>query len=232
MTSRTIIAIAGSLWVHGLLALALVAYLEYGPQPDALATLDLSRVELSFAEQVDESTEVAQSLPSVPAQMVPKPSQEENPPEVVREKPLPPKAGEMSFPEPEENVSLSEKNAKAILPSQTIKQLNNQTIKQPVASSAAPQQAQIDAPPQPWRAIRPVYPKRAQRRGEQGEVEVEIDVKADGTVAFVSIIRSSGYADLDEAAVKAVRMAVFRPARTGSEAVRSTVRQKLDFRLK
>lgn len=232
MTRRTIVAIAGSLLAHGLLALVLVAYFEYGSRPDTLATLDLSRVELSFAEQVDESAEVAQSLPSEPAQMAPKPSQEEKPPEAVREKPLPPKAGEMSFPEPEETVSLPEKDAKAIQLSQTIKQSNNPTIKQPGSSSVAPQQARVDAPPQPWRAIRPVYPKRAQRRGEQGEVELEIDVEANGTVAAVSVIRSSGFSDLDEAAVRAARAATFRPARKGAEAVRSTVRQKLHFRLK
>ena len=95
-----------------------------------------------------------------------------------------------------------------------------------------PHQAQVDVPPRPRQTIRPVNPKGAQRRGEQGEVELEVDVESDGAVVAVSVIRSSGFPDLDEAAVKAMRRAVFRPARAGSEAVRSTVRQKLEFRLK
>lgn len=226
MTLRTIIAVASSLSVHGLLAFAFVAYLECVSGPDVLATLDLSCVELSFAEQVDESAAVVQSLPSPPVHVLPKPSKDEGPPEVEQAPPLP-RSGEIRFSEPKEDVRLPAKVEKSIQQLQV-----NQTIKRPASSPAAPQQARVDAPPQPWRAIRPVYPKRAQRRGEQGEVELEIDVTADGTVAAVSVVQSSGYADLDEAAVRAVRAATFRPARTGSEAVRSIVRQKLEFRLK
>ena len=235
MKRSVLVALVVSLLTHGLLVFAFVACIEYLPGPDALATLDLSRVELSFAEQVDESAAAVQSLPSPPAQTPPpKPSPDENPPEVEQSS-LSPKLGEVRFPEPLEIVSLPEKDEGEILPPQVnqgIKQANNQTIKQSNNSSAAPHQAQIDAPPQPRQTIRPVYPKGSQRRGEQGVVELEIDVESDGTVVAVSVMRSSGFPDLDEAAVKAMRRAVFRPARAGSEAVRSTVRQKLEFRLK
>ena len=235
MKRSVLVALVVSLLTHGLLVFAFVACIEYLPGPDALATLDLSRVELSFAEQVDESAAAVQSLPSPPAQTPPpKPSPDENPPEVEQSS-LSPKLGEVRFPEPLEIVSLPVKDEGEILPpqvNQAIKQASNQTIKQSNNSSAAPHQAQIDAPPQPRQTIRPVYPKGSQRRGEQGVVELEIDVEADGTVVAVSVARSSGFPDLDEAAVKAMRRAVFRPARAGSEAVRSTVRQKLEFRLK
>lgn len=223
MTFRTLFAIAGSLGAHGLLALALVACLEYLPGPEALATLDLSRVELSFAEQVDESAAVVQSLPSPSAQAELRPHQDENPPEAERPSPSP-RLSEIRFSEPMETVSLPVNDESEIPPSQV-----NQAVRQSVA---APHQARIDAPPQPRQTIRPAYPKGARRRGEQGAVELEIDVAADGTVVDVSVARSSGYPDLDEAAVKAVRRAVFRPAHAGSEAIRSTVRQKFEFRLK
>ena len=58
-TMRVITAIAVSILIHGLLAVGLVAYFEYVPRPDVLATLDLSSVELSFAETVEETQPVA-----------------------------------------------------------------------------------------------------------------------------------------------------------------------------
>ena len=52
-------AIVLSLVIHALVAGALIAYLEYAPHPDVLATLDLSSVKLSFSEQVAETQPVA-----------------------------------------------------------------------------------------------------------------------------------------------------------------------------
>ena len=65
MRSSIVVALVVSLLVHGLLALALVAYLEYAPGPDVLATLDLSSVELSLAEKVEESA-AATPMPATP----------------------------------------------------------------------------------------------------------------------------------------------------------------------
>ena len=48
-----------SILLHGLIAAGLIAYLEYAPHPDVLATLDLSSVELSFAEEERETQPVA-----------------------------------------------------------------------------------------------------------------------------------------------------------------------------
>mgnify|MGYP003331355192 CR=1 FL=1 len=63
MKRSVLVGFVVSLLVHGLLALGLVAYFEYAPGPDVLATLDLSSVELSFAE---EEREVAPStVPTV-----------------------------------------------------------------------------------------------------------------------------------------------------------------------
>ena len=52
---KCVSAILLSLLFHVLLAFGLIAYLEYAPHPDVLATLDLSSVELSFAETVEET---------------------------------------------------------------------------------------------------------------------------------------------------------------------------------
>ena len=72
-----------SILIHVLLAIALSAYLEYAPHPDVLATLDLSSVELSFAEKVEETAAVAPQ-PATVGRAVPSPPQEERPAKIER----------------------------------------------------------------------------------------------------------------------------------------------------
>ncbi len=204
-------AILLSIAIHGLIAVGLIAYLEYAPEPDVLATLDLSSVELSFAEEVQETAAVA-PMPEIMQQKV-RPSVAQFPPEVKLEKPLPPEAGDVKFPEPKEEP-------------QTFSPSNPQFF-QP-----APRQARLDAPPKPKRNIKPDYPKGARQRGEQGDVILEIRVNAEGTVDGVKVAVSSGFSELDEAAIKAAKAAKFSPARSGHDPVASTARLKLQFKLK
>ena len=213
MTGRTISAVVLSLLAHALLAVGLIAYLEYAPHPDVLATLDLSSVELSFAEKEEDAPPVlGAGVPSPPQNEI-KPPQDEKPPEVKPEKPLPPDLSSPKFPEPKEHTN--------------IRPLEHPSISQP-----APRQARVDAPPQPKRNIRPDYPKGARQRGEQGDVVVEIRINAKGTVDDVAVAVSSGFPELDEAAVKAAKAAKFSPARSGHDAVASTARLKLSFKLR
>ena len=228
MTSRTIIAVVASLLIHALLAVGLIAYLEYAPRPDVLATLDLSSVELSFAEQVEETAAVAPMPPAAADTLrPPKPKVDRKPPEVKLEKPLPPEVGEIRFPEPREDARLKTEDVKA-----KDERRETEDVKTASAPPVAPRQARLDAPPKPKRNIRPDYPKGARQRGEQGDVILEIRVTAEGTVDDVKVATSSGFAELDEAAVKAARAAKFSPARSGHAPVASTARLKLQFKLK
>jgi protein TonB len=70
----------------------------------------------------------------------------------------------------------------------------------------------------------PAYPERARARGVEGEVTVEVEVGADGSVGDVRVVRSSGSALLDRAAERAVRLWRFRPATEGGVAVADVVR--------
>ena len=225
---RVITAIGVSILLHGLVAVGLVAYLEYAPQPDVLATLDLSSVELSFAEEVRETAAVAPMPAAAPADLrLPKPKVDEPPPEAKLEKPLPPAAGEVKFPEPREDFRMKTEDAKT-----KDERRETEDAKPVSAPAAAPRQARLDAPPRPKRSIRPDYPKGARQRGEQGDVVLEIRVNARGTVDDVKVAVSSGFGELDEAAVRAAKAAKFSPARSGRESVASTARLKLQFKLK
>ena len=240
VAKNLILSLVVSLLLHGLIAFALIAYLKYAPHPDVLATLDLSSVELSFAETVAETAAVAPApamvghirRPQVTSQSevaravtVPSPPQEETPPEIKLEKPLRREPGEIKFPEPKEDVRLKTEDAKDV-------RQETEVAKAVSAPTVAPRQARLDAPPKPKRNIKPDYPKGARQRGEQGDVVVEIRVNAEGTVDAVKVATSSGFPELDEAAVRTARAAKFSPARSGRDAVASTARLKLQFKLK
>lgn len=59
---------------------------------------------------------------------------------------------------------------------------------------------------------KPVYPALARRLGEEGTVVLQVRVSANGLVDSVSIRRTSGYPELDRAALSAVRQWTFTPA--------------------
>jgi len=211
-----LLALLVSLAVHGLLAVGLVAYLDYVPAPDVSVSLDLSSVELSFSEKTDETAAVAPMPPAPPPQER-KPKTEKPPPEEKLEKPLPPDPAAPKFREPTEEPPA---------------EMHPPPLPSTLNLQPAPQQARVDAPPQPKRAIKPEYPRGARQRGEQGDVTLEIRVSENGSVDAVEVVVSCGFAELDAAAVKAVRAARFTPAKAGNESVASTARLKLSFKLK
>jgi TonB family protein len=62
------------------------------------------------------------------------------------------------------------------------------------------------------RAAEPVYPSEARQRGSEGEVLVRGLVSPDGDLIEVKIAESSGYADMDAAALAAMRRSAVMPA--------------------
>lgn len=59
----------------------------------------------------------------------------------------------------------------------------------------------------------PAYPVMSRRLREQGRVVLDVHVQADGSVGEVRLRHSSGYTRLDQAAIKAVRVWRYVPAR-------------------
>lgn len=76
---------------------------------------------------------------------------------------------------------------------------------------------------------RPAYPAMSRRLGEEGRVEVEVLVQADGTPSKVSLKRSSGYSRLDEAALEAIKRWKFVPAKRLGEPVAASVIVPMPF---
>lgn len=104
--------------------------------------------------------------------------------------------------------------------------------------AAAPPAVAIAPPPAPELAVQcahrppPVYPAAARRRGQEGVVELLVELSATGAVTRVTVARSSGVSALDRAAVAAVRNWRCEPARVGGVAVPATAVQRIRFSLR
>ncbi len=217
---RMALAVALSIAVHAVLAVGLALCLCCDPNPRAFAQLDVSSVELSFAEREREMNPVAPFPPSPAVERSQMPDMsppEPPPPEPITAAPGP---DSLRISEPEQHM----------LKMEEVRTEMREEHK--VAQQEAPRQAKVDAPPRPRRTIRPDYPKGSRQRGEQGDVMLEIRVDADGAVGSVEILETSGFAELDQAAVRAVRAARFAPAKSGRKSVASTARLKLTFKLR
>jgi len=64
-----------------------------------------------------------------------------------------------------------------------------------------------------------IYPMTAQRSGEQGDVYLKVFVHENGKTDRVQIAKSSGYADLDNAAIESVLNWRYIPAKRNGETV-------------
>ena len=223
---RIVAAILLSLLFHGLLLTGTGMYMAYGPSSRSLPTLDLSSVEVSFAE-TDEEVESVMPLPASTPRVPTRP-REERMPDVTEAKPLPPDPEAPKFREPTEAKPTMEE----LPPVERPEEQESAVAAEARPTVQAARQARVDAPPRPRRNIRPDYPSGARQRGEQGDVVLEIRVENDGSVSDVKVLASSGFAELDEAAVKAAKKARFVPARSGDGPVSASARLKLSFKLK
>lgn len=91
--------------------------------------------------------------------------------------------------------------------------------------------SRVDSPAKPRRPIKPEYPKAARLRGEQGRVVLRIRIDGGGRTQSAEVAASSGFEELDAAALRAVRAARFVPAKSRGVPVPSTATLALDFRL-
>ena len=77
----------------------------------------------------------------------------------------------------------------------------------------------------------PAYPQEARRQGQEGVVLLTVDVDRRGYPSMVMIKKGSGYASLDQAALKAVRRWRFAAAQIGDLKIESSVVVPIRFKL-
>ena len=87
-------------------------------------------------------------------------------------------------------------------------------------------------PPRLQAAVNPVYPENLRKKSIEGSVRVRIIVAADGSVESVSVSESSGYDEMDDAAVNAAYNYSFAPAEDADgNAVRCAISATVHFEL-
>ena len=79
--------------------------------------------------------------------------------------------------------------------------------------------------------MKPVYTEEGRRRGVEGDVVMEVVVRADGTIGHVRVLQGLG-AGLDQRAVDAVRQWRFNPARRHGTPVDVMVEIAVEFKLR
>lgn len=129
------------------------------------------------------------------------------------------------------------------------KVIPTQTVPPPVIQIApAPDAQTIQVQPQQQQPVQPVdasasgltnthttppYPPTARRLGQQGTVILAITVGADGAVSAAQVETSSGFPELDQAAVDWVKAHWrYKPAMQGGAAVPSATKAAVKFDLK
>jgi periplasmic protein TonB len=89
----------------------------------------------------------------------------------------------------------------------------------------------VEVKPQPINIPVPTYPDMARTAGIEGSAVVEALVDVDGSVADARILKPSGNASLDQAAIDAAMKAKFSPAKQRDKAVRVWVSIPFRFTL-
>jgi protein TonB len=79
--------------------------------------------------------------------------------------------------------------------------------------------------------VKPHYPESARRAGVQGITLLKLRVLENGKVGQIHIEKSAGHADLDRAAMEAVKRWLFEPARMGKVALAVWVLLPVKFEL-
>ena len=77
--------------------------------------------------------------------------------------------------------------------------------------------------------IAPIYPPISRRAGEEGKVELRVELDEQGQIDHVKIISSSGHERLDEAALTAVKSWQCNPSLRSGQPVRAVALQPFNF---
>ena len=201
--------------VHGALAFA---PLNFGGSPAEYGIEPGSQFEVTLTVMEDEIAPAAELSAAV-----------ETPPQILDiAADLEPAAVEEEVVAPAPQVVAA---AKPIQPQRPAAATATASVAPKVAARAAGAGERTLAKPNYLRNPPPKYPAESRKLREEGLVLLKVSVTANGRAADVQLQRSSGFARLDDAALKAVRGWEFNPARAGGTPVACAVEVPVRFGL-
>lgn len=101
----------------------------------------------------------------------------------------------------------------------------------PASAPPSTEEQEVDSQPYVVYSTLPEYPSEARKNRWQGKVVVRVLVEASGRVADTSVVKSSGYNELDQAAEEVVYQWRFNPAYRDGRPVTLWVKVPVAFKL-
>lgn len=108
----------------------------------------------------------------------------------------------------------------------TAAKANNQVASAPASAGGGETRDAI-----PISSIRPRYPTTALRNNQEGWVDVQYTVNADGSVSNITVVSAEPRHVFDNAAIDALRRAKFSPAMRDGAAIASQQQKRIEFKL-
>ena len=225
-------ALLAAMVAHGAVVALLWSAQSALPSPPAVHVRLIERpAQVALATQTAAPTAPVAAAPEPPPMFEPKPK--------VRPKPKPvPKPEPVSKPEPGPEP---EPGPQSEAPPRPEPAVRSGPLAEPASvlqEAPAPALAPAQALPEPELALYcphrppPRYPATARRLGQEGVVELQVELSAAGAVTEVRVVRSSGWPTLDRAAVAAVRDWHCDAPRVDGAAVAASARQRIRFSLR
>jgi protein TonB len=204
------------------------------PEP-TLVLLEVAASAASTAQDGPSEPEPeALDLPEVALERTdPPPIAEDAAPEVEALEPLPrvrlPDARAVGLDAPSPRARVPRRRVVAATPPPPPPSRQPVTRPAPRASVASAGSAAVEGAVPYGSNLPPRYPPEASAAGWRGDVLLRLRVAPDGSVAGVEVLRGSGHAVLDRAAVEAAAAWRFFPGRRGGVAVAVSVVQRIRF---
>ncbi|MFY8351082.1 energy transducer TonB [Pseudoalteromonas sp. SSM20] len=139
---------------------------------------------------------------------------------------------------PKEQVKPNVNKPKEVAPKKPSPAKQLQTEQLASAKHKSQQDNQVDEfveldKPALFKSPRPelIYPLKAKRRGHQGVSLLAIELDKQGNIVKLSVVKSSGYKSLDQAAINNVKQWQFHPFKQGQQAVRARFTVPIEFKL-
>ncbi|WP_306519965.1 energy transducer TonB [Rheinheimera sp.] len=177
----------------------------------------LTQADTTTPKPVAPPTMVGLLLPPAPEQVV-KQQPKQQPKPLPKPEPAKPKKRQPPKAKPLPKAPPSERAIQAPAPEPEVAK-PVKTAPAKTAPQAAPAVQPPSAQAQGLQNRAPRYPQLSRKKKEQGTVLLKLLVKADGTVGNISVLKSSGFSRLDQAALQAVKHWRFVPAKQQGQSI-------------
>lgn len=184
----------------------------------------LARKVVEVIKQPIETKIIEEVKPPPPKDLPPPPP----PPKLLAPPPpfIPPPEVQIQQPQQQQNTITAVSNVKPDSPF-----MPPQRVETPVAKEAPRNAVRVAAVVDSKACEKPEYPRKSLRNEEQGTVTLEFLIGLDGRVVDSKVDKSSGFKDLDKAAIAGLSLCKFTPGTVDGKPVQSWTKMQYVWKL-